>query len=304
MQKKLLFLINPKAGHTEIRSNLLEVLEILSSGDYAVSIYTTKGPKDLTRKIIESGEDCDMVVCAGGDGTFNEAISGLMPLKNRPILGYIPAGTTNDVGATLGLSRNPVQAARDIMRGDAFKMDVGAFGEGRYFGYVAAFGLFTGVPYETPQEDKRILGKVAYLINGAKALSEAKGTHVCVTADGKTEELDVVDGLVCSTLSVGGFKVGGDLGVSLNDGKAEVILIRDLKNVMDFNNVASSLVRRDFQSESFVTLQTGKVHFSFREPVAWTVDGEFGGVHREVDIQMHREAVTVMVPKQKTEETP
>lgn len=301
MQKKLLFIINPQAGHVEIRNNLLEVLRILSSGDYDVTVYTTRGPKDLTHKIVQSGQGYDMIVCAGGDGTFNEAISGLMQLENRPVLGYIPAGTVNDVGSTLGLPVNPVQAAQDIMDGEVFQMDIGAFGEDRYFGYVAAFGLFTGVPYETPQEDKKILGRVAYLFNGAKALTEAKGTHVRVTADGRTQELDVVDGLVCSTLSVAGFKVSGDHGISLRDGKAEVLLIRDPKNVMDFNLAASGLLRRDFNNEAFLMLQTDKVRFEFDEPVAWTLDGEFGGICKEIDVRMCRQAVSVMIPKQSAE---
>lgn len=304
VQKKLLFLINPHAGHSEIRSCLLDVLQIFSDADYAVCVYTSKCPKDLTKKIVSCGADYDLIVCTGGDGTFNEAISGLMQLSKRPPLGYLPTGTTNDVASTLGLSRNPVQAARDVVQGEQFEMDVGLFGKDRCFGYVAAFGLFTDVPYETPQEDKKALGRLAYLLSGAKALTEAKPVHVRVTANGKTEELDVLDGLVCSTLSVAGFKVGGDLGISLNDGKVELVLIRDLKTVLDFNAAASSLLRRDFRSESFLTAQTESVHFEFDEPVSWTVDGEFGGLHRCVDIGVARKAITVMIPKQSAEELP
>lgn len=304
MQKKLLFLINPHAGHTEIRGSLLEVLQVFSDAAYTVCVYTTKHPKDMTDKIAECGAEYDLIVCTGGDGTFNEALSGLMKLPERPPLGYIPTGTTNDVASTLGLSRNPVQAARDIVNGREFKMDVGRFGEDICFGYVAAFGLFTDVSYETPQEDKKALGRFAYLLSGARALADAKTVHVRITFDGRTEELDVVDGLVCSTLSVAGFKVGEGLGVSLHDGKVEMVLIRELKNVMEFNAAATSLMRRDFSADSFVTAQTDLLHFAFDEPVSWTIDGEYGGTYREITIGVAREAVRVIVPKRKAEVLP
>ena len=164
--KRLLFFINPNAGHTEIRNHLMEVLQIFSAGGYDVTVYPTAAPKDLTRKIIENGAEYDLLVCTGGDGTLNEAVSGLMhlPEDKRPPLGYIPGGTVNDVAATLCLSKNVVTAAQDIIGGKPFAMDVGSFCGTKWFVYVAAFGLFTDVSYETSQEDKRAFGRLAYLL--------------------------------------------------------------------------------------------------------------------------------------------
>ena len=150
--KRLLFFINPHAGHAEIRASLMEVLEIFSVAGYETTVHMTAGPRDITGQIAARGTQYDLIVCTGGDGTLNEAVSGLMalPYEKRPPLGYIPGGTVNDVAATLGLSKDPIRAARDIVAGRLYPLDIGSFGPDRYFTYVAAFGIFTDVPYETP----------------------------------------------------------------------------------------------------------------------------------------------------------
>lgn len=299
--KRLLFFINPNAGHAEIRSHLMEVIQIFSAGGYDVTVYPTTAPRDLTRKIAADGASYDLLVCTGGDGTLNEAVSGLMqlPADSRPPLGYIPGGTVNDVASTLGLSKNTITAARDIIAGEPFAMDVGCFNGERWFAYVAAFGLFTDVPYETAQEDKRVLGRLAYLFEGVRSLSGVKPIHLRMDVNGEQLELDVLDGLVCSTLSVAGFKPKTDLGISLNDGKAEVLLVRDFKNLIDFPNAAGCLLRGSFQNEYFVTRQTDRVSFSFDEPISWTLDGEYGGTDRTADITIHRQALRILVPPEK-----
>lgn len=300
MKKKMLFFINPNAGHAEIRGSLMEVLQVFSAGGNDVTVHPTTAPKDLTQKIVEDGAQYDLVVCTGGDGTLNEAVSGLMQLNEseRPPLGYIPGGTVNDVASTLGLSKTPITAARDIVCGQEFLMDVGEFNEERWFCYVAAFGLFTDVSYETPQEDKRALGRLAYLLAGVNALADVKPIRAQVTCEGQTFECELIDGLVCSTTSVGGFKLGqGNLGIALDDGKSEVVLVKNIRNLSDFNKVAAHLLRREFQNDSFIWRQTGEVRFCFDSPVSWTLDGEYGGTHQEVQIKIHRKALKILVPK-------
>ena len=183
------------------------------------------------------------------------------------------------------------------MHGRSFKMDIGQLG-GRYFAYVAAFGLFTGVPYETPQEDKRVLGRLAYFLNGVKALGDVHAVHAHCTVGGEEFEADILDGLVCSTMSVGGFKApSGTLGIALDDGQAEVVLIRDIKNLLDFHSVATHLLRYEFQNEKeFIFRRTDRIRFRFDEPVAWTVDGEYGGEYNEVEVRMHQQALEIIVP--------
>ena len=296
--KRLLFFVNPNAGHTEIRSSLMQVIQIFTAGGYEVTVHPTAGPRDLTRQIMERGADYDLIVCTGGDGTLNEAVNGMMALEKRPPLGYIPGGTVNDVASTLGLSRDPVTAAQDIMHGKSFHMDIGQLGK-RYFAYVAAFGLFTGVPYETPQEDKRVLGRLAYFFNGVRALGDVHAVHAHCEVNGEELEADILDGLVCSTMSVGGFKApNGTLGIALDDGQAEVVLIRDIKNLLDFHSVATHLLRYEFQNEKeFIFRRTDRIRFRFDEPVAWTVDGEYGGEYNEVEVRMHQQALEILVPR-------
>ena len=296
--KQVLFFINPHAGHAEIRSSLMEVLEIFSVAGYETTVHMTAGPRDITSQIAVRGTQYDLIVCTGGDGTLNEAVSGLMalPYEKRPPLGYIPGGTVNDVAATLGLSKDPIRAARDIVAGRLYPLDIGSFGPDRYFTYVAAFGIFTDVPYETPQEDKRIWGRLAYIMNGAGALGRLKDTHVRVWYDDHMEEADVLVGLVTSTTSVGGFKATRDIGISLNDGLYEMVLVRATKTLAEFNLAATRALRLDFDNDSFISAQTGALRFEFDEPVAWTVDGEFGGSVTEVEIHNEHRAIDIVVP--------
>lgn len=296
--KRLLFFINPNAGHAEIRSTLMEVLDVFSKGGYEVTVHMTAGPRDITRQIAQRGTQYDLIVCTGGDGTLNEAVSGLMalPKEVRPPLGYIPGGTVNDVASTLGLSKDTLKAAQELMSGRPFSLDIGSFGAERFFTYVAAFGIFTDVPYETPQSDKRIWGRLAYLMNGVGTLGRLKPTHVRVFYDDHQEEADVLVGLVTSTTSVGGFKATRELGISLNDGLFEMVLVRATKTLAEFNLAASRVLRQEFDSDSFISAQTGALRFEFDEPVSWTVDGEFGGSVTGVDIHNERRAIDIIVP--------
>ena len=161
--------------------------------------------------------------------------------------------------------------------------------------------MFTNVPYQTPQVDKRIWGRMAYFFNGVQALGEVHPVHARVSWAGKTVEADIMDGLVCSTTSVGGFKATravGEFGISMNDGLYEVVLIRDIKNLADFSAVAVKLLWMDFSDENyFITAQTSAIRFEFDDPVAWTLDGEFGGSVTDVTIQNHSRAIEMIVPR-------
>lgn len=295
MRKKMLFLVNPNAGQSEIRSHLMEVVDIFSRGGYDVTVRPTTRPHEIPEIIVTEGAEYDMVVAAGGDGTLNETACGLMQLEHPPVLGYIPSGTVNDVASTLHLPKNAVKAARTIVEGRALALDIGTF-NAQPFVYVAAFGAFTDVAYRTAQSDKRLLGRMAYLLEGAKALTDIHPVHIRVQAEGYDIEDDVIFGIVANTTSVGGFKVKSALEVSLNDGLSEVILVKDIKNVLDLNAVATKLVKQDFDNAHFYSFHTDKVKFSFDVPVPWTLDGEFGGAIRQAEVENHRCALRIMVP--------
>jgi len=296
MRKRLLFFLNPNAGHQELKSHLLEILQIFTEGGYEVTVHPTRHPGDATEQIRSRGAEFDTIVCAGGDGTLNEAISGLMSLERRPLLGYLPCGTVNDMAATLGLNRHPVAAAKAIVEGSPKPLDTGHFAPDRWFAYVAGFGAFTDVSYQTPQEDKRIFGRLAYLANGVRSLGEIRPLHVRFSVNGADYEDDLLLGLVCSTTSVGGFHAKAeDLSVKLDDGLFEVVLAKNITSLNDLNALATLLLKGTFDPKFFYTFQTDRISFSFDEPVKWTLDGEFGGQWDHALIETHRKAVQLLV---------
>lgn len=293
--KTMLFMMNPKAGHQELRSQLLDVLDRFTAGGYTVTVRPTQGRGDLTQWALAHGCDYDALVCAGGDGTLNEAVSALVQMEKRPKLGFLPAGTVNDMAQTLGIPRDPVKAAEIILEDNTRCIDVGRFGDDRYFSYVAGFGAFTDISYETPQEEKRVLGRLAYLLNGVKSLGSLKAIPMKMILEDRVIEDKVLLGLVCSTTSVGGFRTPMD-GVSLDDGLFEVIVAKEIKTMQDLNAVTTLLTRREFDPRFFYTFQTNRLRFEFEQPIKWTLDGEFGGAVEKIQISNLNRAVEIFVP--------
>ncbi len=297
MRRNLLFLVNPKAGQQELRSHLLDVIDVFTAGGFDVTVHTTQYAGELTSWLAERGEAYDLAVCAGGDGTLNEAVSGIMQLDHPCPLGYIPAGTVNDVAHTLNLQRDPIKAAHDIVTGTPHSIDVGRFCGNRWFTYVAGFGAFTDVPYETPQADKRVLGRLAYLLTGAKTLGGIKPIPVRMYVDDRVIEDEVLLGLVCSTTSVGGFrpKQLAD-GIRLDDGLSEIILAKNITSLQDLNGLGALLTKREFDPRFFYAFQASHVRFEFPQAVKWTLDGEFGGAEQSVEIENLHQALQIIVP--------
>ena len=169
---KLFFVYNPHSGVGRIRSQLSDIIEIMIQAGYEVSVHPTQAAGDATVVTAERAVGYDLVVCCGGDGTLDETVTGLMESGCQVPLGYIPAGSTNDFAASLDLPKNMKKAAQVAVNGTDFSCDVGCFGE-KHFVYIAAFGLFTDVSYQTKQELKNVFGHVAYILEGAKRI----GTH-------------------------------------------------------------------------------------------------------------------------------
>ena len=158
MDGKYLLIANPNAGMLRLRTDFLEIVDTYCKSNIELEVATTQKSGDATEIARTRGEDFDCVVCSGGDGTFNELISGVMQLKKKPVLGYIPAGTTNDFASSMNLSTNLLDAAKKTITGEPTPIDVGWF-NGRYFSYVASFGAFTETSYSTPQYIKNKIGR-------------------------------------------------------------------------------------------------------------------------------------------------
>lgn len=293
--KKLLYIYNPAAGRKTAKLNLSEALEVFTRQGYEITVHPTQKRGDAAAIAQERGADYDRVVCSGGDGTLNETVRGLLalPQDKRPVLGYIPAGTTNDFSRTLGLPKTVADLAEVAGEGIPRLVDVGE-AEGSPFTYVAAFGLFTDVSYSTPQANKNLLGHFAYVLEGAGKLVNIPSYHVSVAANGREVEGDFIYGMVGNTVSVGGLVNLPRDKVLLDDGRFEVILIRQPKNGKDWQSILTALTNLEMAEDGAVVgFSAEEITFACDKPLAWTVDGEFGGEQEVTHVRCLSRALAI-----------
>lgn len=301
MRKKLLFIYNPHSGRGSIKEHLSAVLDIFVKAGYRVEVYPTQGVGDATKKVVESSGEFDRIICSGGDGTLNETVNGLMQTGQDIVLGYIPSGSTNDFGATLKLTGNVPNIAR-IASGDSIKkIDVGCFND-KNFVYVAAFGIFTEVSYETDQNLKNFFGHAAYVISAIKSLQDVPSIPLQVEADGKVIHGEFIYGMVTNAAQVGGLKdfIKGD--IKLDDGLFEVVLIRTPKNPMELTEIGSFFTNIIKETELVITFRASEIKFTGQTGVYWTLDGEFGGEYEVSHISNKKRAISMVVPVGKSPE--
>ena len=294
---KLLFIYNPHSGTGRIRLQLSDILEIMVRAGYEVNVHPTQAVGDAAEVAAERASEYDLVVCCGGDGTLDETVTGLMKSGCRVPLGYIPAGSTNDFAASLNLPKNMKKAAQIAVNGKDFSCDVGCFGE-KNFIYIAAFGLFTDVSYQTKQELKNVLGHVAYLLEGAKRIGSHPSYRMRVEYNGGIIEDEFIYGMVTNSLSVGGFKgMTGD-DVALNDGLFEVMLIRTPRNAVELNEIIAVLTKLRPESDLIYTFKTDELQISPYQAIPWTLDGEYGGEQTQIRLGCMHQTLTIRVPEE------
>ena len=295
MSVKMLLIFNPVAGKGEFTQNLFEVIDRFTRKGFEVTVYPTAKARDAFDITFERAKDFNCIVCSGGDGTLNEVVDALMLMKERPRLGYIPSGTTNDFAYTHGLETDPLIGVNSILQGDVTAIDVGRLGD-EYFTYVAAFGLFTDVTYGTPQGMKNLFGYAAYLMEGVKKLGSIRNIHCVVECDDERIEGDFALGMILNSKSVGGFRLPAGITVQLDDGKFELVLLRRVHNLAEMQEVASVLMGVGTPSSSFIVRSASRIRITCEEPVDWSVDGEFGGSHQQVDIEVCHRAIEIITP--------
>lgn len=283
--KKLMLIVNPNAGRGAYKYSFVEVLNAFDEGGYRPSLFFTHRRGEATEFVENFGSDFDTVVCIGGDGTLSEVMSGLMKLDKKPSLGYIPMGTANDVATTLNLPKNDGRAAVEkILNGTPHPYDVGGFGPDKYFSYIAAFGAFTEASYATPQNQKKVFGNLAYVVQGAMLLPKIHAYHTIVEYDGGTIEADLMYGSMSNSTSAAGIIRLPEQLVSLGDGMSELILIKDPGNMEGLSEILTSVITQRYDSDKLLILHTKHAKFTFDEPVAWTRDGEAGGEYKEIEL--------------------
>lgn len=294
--KKLLFIINPKAGRTAIKTDLFEIIMIFSDAGYEVVTYPTTGPDDAERKVIADGGGYDLIVCAGGDGTLENTVCGYMKMPGAKVpLGYIPVGTTNDFARSLRISRKPLEAARQIVEGEAARVDVGKLSD-KYFIYIAAFGMFTDISYSTNQSLKKLMGHSAYVVEAVKKIANFKSYFIEATFDGATVTGEYIYGMVTNSFSVAGFKIRGAKHVVLDDGKFDCLLVKKPKNPMELQQILMAIITNEFEdNDLFFIFKAANVVIKCAQPIPWTLDGEFGGELTEAEIINVQRAISIYI---------
>ncbi len=295
VMKKLMLLINPNAGRGGYRFGMGDVLLAFHTHGWQTTVYFTDRSGDATRLAREEAGNYDRLVCIGGDGTLSETVAGLLECPEAPSLGYIPMGTTNDVAHTLHLSSTPATAAITAAAGRPRPLDIGRFGPDAYFTYVAAFGAFTEVSYETPQTQKQALGRLAYILSGMAALGRISSRWARVEWDGGSLEDEFIFGCVTNSRSIAGLVKLKDIDDSaLADGLFEVILVKRPADALMLGNIVSDILANNFTGENVILLRSQRVRFQFREPTAWTRDGEAGGAHTDISFENIPSAIQIV----------
>ncbi len=301
--KKLLIIANPKSGKAKVKTYLLQIVEIFSNAGYEVTVYPTKCRGDATIKAASLKQDeYDRIVVCGGDGTLNEVISGVMQTGIKCTFGYIPLGTLNEWSSGLKISRNALQAARDIVDGKEIDLDIGQFND-KHFTYTASFGAFTDASYSANQAVKNVLGQAAYFFQGIKSLAHIKSLHLKFESEEKEIEGDFIFGAVSNSMSVGGIVKFKDSIVNLNDGLFEVLLIKRPKSIIQFNHILDGILRKDLNRKEIEFFHTKKITVIGSKNIPWTLDGEYAEGQDELTLTNIPSAIHLIVPAEKETKT-
>ncbi|MDD7304991.1 MAG: YegS/Rv2252/BmrU family lipid kinase [Peptoniphilaceae bacterium] len=282
--KNLLFIYNPKSGKMIINQYMDQIINYFSQNGYFTTAYATQSAGDARKKVEKYGKVFENIIVSGGDGTLDEVVSGALKADIKPVIGYIPTGSTNDFAKSLNIPVDIDRAIKIALKGKAKELDVGKL-EDKFFTYVAAFGSLAQVSYETDQTMKNIFGRSAYIFEGMKTISNLKSYRAKITIDDEVIEDDFIHGMVTNSVSVGGFtKIVGE-NVGLDDGIFEVMLVKNPKNIMDLNQIISGLTNH--KENEFISFKNGKTFkFETKEDLLWTLDGEYGGKTRTCEIEV------------------
>ena len=286
--KKLLFVLNPLAGTKRAAKYLADIVAVFNRAAFDVTVHITAHQGDCITAVRRLADSMDLVVCCGGDGTFNETVTGILQSGVQVPVGYIPAGSTNDFARSLELESDFVKAAEQIVRGQIREYDIGLFGN-RHFTYVASFGVFTRASYSTPQNLKNIMGHAAYVLEGIQELGQIKPVRVSIDLDGEQIEDEFLFGAVCNSTSIAGILTLDPKQVDMSDGLFEVLLIRPPKDLTDLSKCIQALTRQTYDSPMITFRSAKQLQVRSEKELPWSLDGEKESGSREVTIEnLHR----------------
>lgn len=290
---KCLLIINPRSGKMKIQNELVYVIQLLNEYGYEVVVEITRYHNHAI-ELVKSASYFDLIICSGGDGTLNQVVSGLIESGKTTRIGYIPSGSTNDYANTLGLAFDIQEATKNIINGRVHSLDVGMANTDHYFNYVASFGLFTSASYNTPQINKNILGKTAYILNGLSDLTNIKTYHIKGKTPTQEFEGAYLLGFVLNTTSIAGLVKLDPQMVDLSDGLFEVLLVKKPKDMTDRGQLVEGLLNRDYSNPAFTFLKTNQIKLQLDNEISWSLDGEEVKLGKEVNIQNLQERLSLI----------
>jgi len=291
--KKMLFILNPCAGMRKANKILPDIIAAFNRADYDVSVYITAAPGEARQQTASRAAQLDLIVCCGGDGTFNETVAGLLDSGADTPIGYIPAGSTNDFAGSLGLPTNPLEAAKAIIGGTPTCYDVGSFG-GRVFTYVASFGAFTRASYATPQSVKNALGHTAYVLSGISELSQIKDIHAKFQLEDEVLEGDYLFGAICNSTSIGGIAKLDPSQVDMSDGVFELLLVRAPKDLAEIAECINAVQKQQYNCGMITFRTVSRLTVTTEDGTNWTLDGEMEPARDAVEIQNLHHAIRLV----------
>ncbi|WP_431028083.1 diacylglycerol kinase [Lysinibacillus sp. LZ02] len=275
--KRARIIYNPTSGREAFKKHLPEVLEKLEVAGYETSCHATTGEGDATnaaKSAVERG--FDIIIAVGGDGTLNEVVAGISQYENRPKVGLIPMGTTNDFARAVHIPRKIDEAVDIILAGDTIPVDVGLMNNEKYFINIAAGGRLTELTYEVTSKMKTILGPVAYYIKGIEMIPSIKATHMRLELDDEVFDGNKMMFLCALTNSVGGFeRIAPD--ASINDGYFTVMALEEC-SLPEFGRIITLAARGEHLNDPRVIYRKAKrVKVTTNAEVHLNLDGEYGG---------------------------
>lgn len=281
----MLLIANPVAGRGKIRRDLLKIVKNFKKAKFKVCVKYTCIDYTATDIIMNYNKPCDVIIVLGGDGTLNEVVTGLTKSNKKINVGFIPLGTTNDFAKSLKIKKNRTELSKNILNRMVKNCDTGKINDDKYFNYVAAFGVFTETAYGTSRKSKKILGRLAYIINGFKELFRIKKHKATIYANDEVITDDFIYGGISNSNSIAGFELYNQKEVDLSDGKFEAMFIRMPKNFFKKVKLGFDLLFKNRKNPDIICFQVSKIVVEIEEPVNWTMDGEFAGKYSKVKIE-------------------
>jgi len=295
---KCIFIYNPNSGNGRILRYLDYIESEFKKAYSEVVMRGTTSREDMFNAVQEACNNFDILAFSGGDGTFNDIANVVCKEEKRPILAYIPAGTVNDLARNLKIPRNIKKAVKVITKGQITYHDAGMINN-QYFVYVAGTGTFTSVSYETKQSVKKILGKLAYVLDGLEDIVQPKIVKVKIKTNDTHEEIEGEYPLllVLNSKTCGGFPF--NKGGHLNDGIFDIICVKKLYKMHTlniFNLFIFGAHRKRLITNYYQMIRSGDFVIETDNENVWTIDGERGpgGTIAIKNLHKHLEIIVPM----------